>query len=293
MADEATTTAPAPAATTTTTAPAAPPAVSTTGFDWKSVGVDDAGVNLVNERQWKGPSDLLKSYTNLEKLTGVPADRLIKLPKDNDPAAWNEVYTKLGRPETADKYVIPVPEGQDATFAATAKGWFHEAGIPQVAATKLAEKWNGFIAETQTKQAEAQAQRDTIQVKELQTAWGAKYDDNAKVVDRAAETFGMTQEQLTVLKSVLGPKAAMEFLYNIGSKVAVEDRAAHGMQQKGEFTLTPDAAKAKIAELKSSRSFAQLFQSTDPKQRMEAQAEMTRLHQIAYPGTTSYAAQGR
>ncbi len=290
MADTATataTTTETPATTTTTTP--APAATSTTGFDWKSVGVDDAGLNLVNDRQWKSPADLLKSYTNLEKLTGVPADRLVRLPKDNDPAAWNEVYTKLGRPESADKYVIPVPDGQPKDFANEASKWFHEAGLPQSAVTKLSEKWNGYIAAQQQAAEAKQTEENQIQVNDLKKSWGADYDKNAEVVDRAAETFGMKQEQLSALKQVLGPKGAMEFLHKIGSKIATESsQAPAGMNQPGKFTMTADQAKARIAELKGDRSFSQLFVSPDPKQRMDARSEMDRLHKLAYPGVTDF-----
>lgn len=269
-----------PAVTTT-------PAVSTTGFDWKSVGVDDIGLNLVNDRQWKSPADLLKSYTNLEKLTGVPPDKLIRLPKDNDPKAWDEVYKKLGRPEAADKYTIPVPEGQPNDFAKKAGEWFFEAGLPQAAVTKIAEKWNSFMSEQQTAATTQMEQENQIQIADLKKAWGPDYDKNAEVVDRAAESFGMNQDQLSALKQVMGPKGAMEFLHKIGSKIAVEKGGQHpGMADKHDFGMTQDAARARIAQLKADRSFAQLFTSQDPKQRMEARAEMDRLHRIAYPGQT-------
>jgi SpoVK/Ycf46/Vps4 family AAA+-type ATPase len=291
MSDETTGTGAATTTTPTTTTAAATttPAVSTTGFDWKAVGVDDAGLNLVNDRQWKTPADLLKSYTNLEKLTGVPADKLIRVPKDNDPKAWDEVYAKLGRPDAADKYVIPVPDGQPKEFAGEAAKWFHEAGLPQSAVTKIAEKWNGFVEAQQKAAQEKQAQEQQIQVNALKKAWGADYDKQAQVVDRAAETFGMTQEHLSALKQVLGPKAAMEFLHKIGSKIAVEATGdPAGMNQRGDFAMTPEQAKAKISQLKHDKSFAQLFVSQDPKQRMDARAEMDRLHKLAYPGVTDY-----
>ena len=264
---------------------------SSNAYDWKSVGVDDAGLNMIMDRQWKNPADLLKSYANLEKLTGVPADQIIKLPKTNDQAAWNEVYSKLGRPESADKYAIPVPEGQTAEFAKQAAEWFYEAGMPQSAVTKLAEKWNGFMADQQKMTMEKQAQEFQIQVNDLKKTWGHEFDQRAAVVDRAAESFGINEQQLSSLKSALGPKGAMELLYNIGSKIALEStQTPAGMNQRGEFTLSPDQAKARIMQLKSDRTFAQLFTSADPKQRMDARTEMDRLHQLAYPGTTDYTA---
>lgn len=297
MPDEstATTTASALPASTPGQAPAASGAPA--AFDWKTSGLDDGGLALVTERGWKGPGDVLQSYRNLEKLTGVPPERMVKLPgPKDDPKAWDEVYTKLGRPETADKYVIPVPEGDKGEFAGVAKDWFHKAGVTQSQATKLAEHWNGYMSEQQKAQQTQVEQRNATDIVQLKQAWGTDYDAKASLADRAAETFGMTETHLAALKQTMGPKAAMEFLHNIGSKVAVEDKAVPGMDGKSGagFAMTPEMAQAKIAELKRDKTQAQLFNSPDPRQRQEARAEMDRLVKIAYPGSTPVgAASGR
>lgn len=268
-----------PAATTTTAAP--------TAFSWDAVQLSPETKQLVADRKWENIDTALNSYRNLEKLTGVPADQIIKLPKDNDPKAWDAVYNRLGRPETADKYTIPVPEGDKGEFAGVAKTWFHEAGVSQSAATKLAERWNGYMAE-QAKQMEAvQTEKNQASVADLKQTWGAEYDKKAQVVDRAADSFGMNQDQLSALKQVLGPKGAMEFLYNIGSKVATEERQPVGMSQTGATAeMTPEQAQAKIAELRHDKDFSALFTSQDVKQRIEAREKIARLSQIAYPGST-------
>lgn len=278
----------APAQTTTETAPAA---TTTSAFDWKALNLPPDLQNVVDRHQFSDPSMVVKSYGEFEKLHGVPVDRLVKLPSPKeagDPKAWDAVYNKLGRPETADKYVLPVPKGDDGTFANTLKPWLHEAGVTQAGATKLAEKWNAF-QEAQANAVKAQQeQRDTAQVQELKLAWGGEYDTRAALVDKAAETFGMTQEQVAALKSTLGPKGAMEFLYNIGAKIGVEDKTVPGM---GGATpsfnqMTPDMAKAEINRIKSDRDFARVMTGSDPKAKMDARRELDRLHQIAYPGMT-------
>lgn len=288
MADETTTTT---TDTSTTTTPAA--STSTTsapaGFSWDAVTLSPESKQLLNDRKWENPDTVIKSYANLEKLARVPEQFLIRLPKDNDQAAWNEVYTKLGRPETADKYAIPVPEGDKGEFAGAAKTWFHEAGISQSQATKLAERWNGYMAEQMKAMETQQTEKNQVEINALKQAWGGEYDQKAAVVDRAAETFGMNQEQLAALKSTLGPKGAMEFLYNIGSKIAVEDNTPIGMGAGStqSLAMTPEQAQAKLADLRADKSFAQLFNSPDPKARMEAREQVDRLTKLAYPGSTS------
>ena len=144
----------APAATapaTTTPAPTvtAPPTTSATpAFSWDTSGLSPDNLNLVRDRQWKGIDDSITSYRNLEKLSGVPPDRLLKLPTDKDgPDAWKPIFQRLGMPETADKYTVPLPEGDKGEFAKVAREWFHGANMTQAQVTKVAEQWNTFQAE--------------------------------------------------------------------------------------------------------------------------------------------------
>lgn len=273
----------APAAATTT----APAMTGSGSYDWKAAGVDDGGLVMVGERQWKNPGDLLTSYKNLEALRGVPPDRLLKMPTEKDgPEAWNAIYDKMGRPATADKYVIPVPAGDKGEFASEAKKWFHEAGVSQAMATKLAEKWNGFTAQQQNSQKLQSEQQALSQVSDLKQAWGGEYEKNSAVVDKAAEAFGMTTEILSALKTAAGPKAAMEFLFNIGTRMGTEDSSVPGMgSQSSTFAMTPEMATAELSRLKSDSAFSQLFSSQDPKARMDARNQIDRLVKIANPGS--------
>lgn len=258
-------------------------------FSWEALKLEPEAHALVTERQWKTPNDVIKSYRNLEKLTGVPAEQIIKLPKGDDPAAWNDIYNRLGRPEKADGYKIPVPEGDSGEFAKMASQWFHDAGLTQAGATKLASKWNEYVASQQQTQADAAKLRDTQEVAALKQEWGADYDRHAGVVDKAAEVFGMTVEQLNALKSAMGPKAAMQFMRNIGSKLGAEDRAFHdGQSSNGFNAMSPEQAQAEIARLQKDKAFAQEFNSSDPRVRSEARQKMARLSVIAAPGSRAF-----
>jgi len=287
----------APAGAPASSAPAGlngqPGAAQADAFNWQTVGLDSEASTLVTERQWKHPNDVIKSYRNLEKLTGVPAEQIIKLPKGDDPKAWNEVYTRLGRPEKAADYKLPVPEGQDGSFAKTAADWFHEAGVTQAGATRLATKWNEFQAAQQQQQAAQIAARDTEQVNALKSEWGVNYDRLAGQVDKAAETFGMKPEQLAALKQVMGPKEAMQFMQKIGSKLGVEDAQFHdGAAPQGFNNMSPEQAQAEIKRLQNDKLFAQEFNSKDPRVKSEARQKMARLSVIAAPGSREFAGRG-
>ncbi len=297
MADEGGTTT-APAGTTPTAAISSDPApaavTAPSAFDWGKAGLAPEQLNLVTERGWKSPADVMISYRHLETATGVPPERLIKLPSAKDaanPEAWNKIYTQLGRPETADKYAVPVPEGDKGEFAGLVKPMFHKAGLSQSQVTQISEWWNGHQAEQQKAEQTQLDQRNLTDVSQLKQAWGSEFDARASIVDRAAETFGMNQAQLDALKQTLGPKQAMEFLYNIGSKVAVEDSAVPGINGKDGFGVTPESAQSMITQKRADPTFAAMFNSKDPKQRADARAEMDRLVKIAYPGVTPFGSQ--
>ncbi len=274
---------------------AAPPAAGSGGepaanpgaFDWTKAGLDTDSMALVNDRQWKGVPDVLTSYRNLEKLIGVPPERILKLPGDKDPAeSWGSVYDRLGRPKAATDYKIPLPEGDSGEFAKSIAPIFHEAGLSQAQVQKIAERHNALMGEQIKKATEATKAAQEKEIVELKSEWGHDYEKNNDTVDRAAAAFGMTKEHATALKQAMGPKAAMKFLYAIGSKIAVEGQFVSGEKGGGGGfeSMTPEIAQAKITANVKDRSFMERFNSADPVVRGDARKEMERLHQFAYPG---------
>jgi hypothetical protein len=260
---------------------------ATGAFDWGKQGLDTDSMALVNDRQWKGVPDVLTSYRNLEKLIGVPPERVIKLPGDKDPAeSWGAVYDRLGRPKAATDYKIPLPEGDTGEFAKAIAPIFHEAGLSQAQVQKIAEKHNALMVEQTKKATEAAKATQERELVELKAEWGADYDKHNDTVDKAAAAFGMTKEHAAALKQAMGPKAAMKFLHAIGSKIAVEGQFVAGDKGGGGGfeTMNPQMAEAKIKANMKDRSFMERFNSADPVVRGEARQEMDRLHQQAYPG---------
>lgn len=269
---------------TTTTAAATTPAA----FDWKtSGGLDDAALGYVTNKGWKAPADVLTSYTNLEKLVGAPAERIIKLPENGE--FGPEVYDRLGRPKDikgygADKWVAP---GGDTKFAETAATWFHENGLNPKQAAALAGKWNEYAGAQATAQKTANVARDAQQTSALKAEWGVDFDTNAKTVDTAAAAFGMTPAQIDGLKTAMGPQAAMKFLHNIGAKMGTSDASLiTGDTRQTNFTggMTPEQAKTARANLIKDKEWVKKYSKGDA----TAKAEMTRLNQIIAPGTTSF-----
>lgn len=250
-------------------------------FDWGKAGLDELSLGYVQSKGWDGPKSLVESYRNAEKLLGVPADQIVRLPKDRDPSLMGEVYDKLGRPKSPDGYSIPMPQaGGDEALAKAVAPIFHEAGLTQAQVEKVVGWWN----ETAGKAVEAQqaelAQRDEQQLADLKREWGPQGQANAVLVDRAAEKLGLTTDHLQALKQALGPGETMKFLHNIGSRIGVDDAFIDGGHGGGSFGgMSPAQAKAEIAELQRDSGFVRRFAAGD----VDARRQMARLNQLAYP----------
>ena len=262
-------------------APAPAPAPEPAAFDWAKQGLDAETSGYVTNKGWKGVGDLLGSYRNLEKLHGAGPERLVVLPGDDKPESWGPVYDKLGRPKEAKGYEIPMPkEGGDEGLANWFRGVAYENGLSARQAKSMIEKWNehvGGLAKTST---EATAQKHAAEVTTLRTEWGSSFDANAKLVDRAAEAFGMKAEHVNALKTAMGPAGAMKFLHAVGSKLGVDASFVSGdSRNPGNFGgMTKEQALAGLAAKRADKAFVAKFAAGDT----AARAEMDRLHQIAY-----------
>ncbi len=182
---------------------------------------------------------LLGGDQQQDQQQAAPEPFLKELPKEGDADAWSALYAKLGRPESAEGYDLPVPEGQDGAFAKQTSGWMHELGLNKQQAQGLAEKWNAH----QAQQAEAQQAAITKQAEtdltSIKQEWGAQFDENKAVMAKAVNTFAPPEfiEMLDKSGLINSPVIAKMFL-KIGAAIN-EDKsvAAKSSPQGGEIPL--------------------------------------------------------
>lgn len=260
-----------PAAGTPSGAPAASPSA------WTDAITDQDLRGFVQTRGWKDPGSLAESYRNLEKLTGVPADKIIKLPGEDDTEGWNSVWGRLGRPETPDGYNLPLPDGVPGDFAKTAAAKFHELGIPAKQAEALTAWWNEQSTTAQQQQMQAREQQAEIDLNQLRQEWGQTYDAEIEKARRAVRQFGVEQEQLQKIEDAIGTAQLMKLWAKIGNSLG-EASFEGGETGAKSFGVSKDAAVAKINALKSDQAWTAKYLSGDA----QAKAEMERLMQLAY-----------
>ena len=183
-----------PVETTTTTEPTATPS---------NVAKSDTPVSPTTETQpvaktWKEAiSEEFRNDPNIEKFTEIDAlaksyinatqmigkDKVAVPNKNSTDDQWNEVYDKLGRPESAEKYslnakseVVPIDDNAIKQFAENA----HQLGLNNKQAQGILEFYKNNMegmaqqAKVDTETAQAQS------TQELRQEWGREFDSNIK-----------------------------------------------------------------------------------------------------------------
>lgn len=220
---------------------------------------------LAQARSWDNPEKVIESYRNLESLRGVPSDRLVTLPsKDADPSAWDAVYSKLGRPETADGYELNLPAEVQVNpdTVNNFKEVAYKVGLTPQQANALAE-WQ--ISHTASLQSEATQQTQTAlaaEEQELQREWGVAYDKNLGVARAAAKRFGASEDLIDSLQQSMGYSKTLKFFAEIGKAVGGEDAfESADARTSGFSSMTPAEAKQRINDLMMDQEFRSQYLS--------------------------------
>src|SRR5210317_1447577 len=131
---------------------------------------------------------LAKSYVNATRMIGQDK---VAVPNNNSTDdQWNEVYDKLGRPESPDKYqldikseAVPLDEGAIKSFAENA----HQLGLNNKQAQGILEFYkNSMEGSAQQNQVDMETAQANAE-QELRKEWGNNYDNNIKKAGAVAK----------------------------------------------------------------------------------------------------------
>jgi len=249
--------------------------------DWTNNFSEDQKAFVTN-KGFKDAASVLDSYVNLEKLRGVPQDRLLKLPETADAPEWADIHTKLGKPASADGYGIK-SEGDNTAFSDWAKDAFFKNNITKTQAEGLLANLADFSTGQETSNAESYETEVANADIQLKKDWGTAYHQNIASAQRAAKEFGIPENAIDALEIAIGFDGTMKFMHSIGTKLGEAGFVAgNPMTGFGESAvLTPQQAIAQIGILKKDSSFVAKYTTGDS----DAKAKMSRLHQMAYPSS--------
>ena len=160
---------------------------STTPSTWKD-SISEVYRNDPNIEKFTEIDALAKSYINATRMIGQ--DKVVIPTNNSTEDQWNEVYDKLGRPESAEKYsldakskVVSLDENAVKQFAETS----HKLGLNNKQAQGLLDFYKQNMegtaqqAKIDTETAQAQAEQ------ELRSEWGREFDTKVKQASSLAK----------------------------------------------------------------------------------------------------------
>lgn len=191
MSEEQTTQVTEPVAETTETTETVAPTIATTNNSTPATWKDSISQEFredPNISKFTEIDALAKSYINATRMIGQDK---VAVPNENSTDdQWNEVYGKLGRPESPDKYkldvqseMVKLDDGAVKSFAENA----HKLGLNNKQAQGILEYYKNSMEgseqqsriDTETAQANAEA--------ELRKEWGRSFDENLKKAGSVAK----------------------------------------------------------------------------------------------------------
>lgn len=268
------------AATSTTTTTAAPQSnvQPSSAPEWTG-GLNDEMKGYVQNKGFKGVTDVLESYRNYEKLQGVPQDRLLKLPENLDSDEGRSIFEKLGRPKEATGYSIDIPkEHGDEKLASALREIGFKNNFTQKQMEGLVGWWNGRQAETLKNNTAAQEAAKVQSEANLKRDWGTAYEQNKETVTRAAINLELSDKELHSLGASLGADKSMKLLLRLGQ--ATGEHTFVGGGPGGGSHTSAEQAKSEIARLQGDSGFISRIRAGDT----EAKKLWNDLHKSAFPG---------
>lgn len=232
-----------------------PPVAWTTGLDADLIGhAQTHGWDKLAAD--KAAQAALTAHREINKFTGVPVDRLVKLPAAGaQPAEWDSVYQRLGAPKEAKDYDFAPVKFKDGTAldqtavdairAAAAKVHATKEGAQEIARSFIAITEAQEAAEAITSQAQALTERTA-----LEASWGANSAAFKVVAERTASALGVDPAKFDPNKP--GYADTMKLFYTIGTKVG-EDSFIRKLPGEGGAigALSKEQATARINDLKT------------------------------------------
>jgi hypothetical protein len=249
------------------------------GTDWRASLPEELRADP-SIKDFKDIGGLTKSFIEAQKLVGGS----VRLPKaDASDEEWGKFYTRLGRPDAADKYELKrpaVPEGvpYDEGLEKNFKAWAHEAGLHPRQAQRLLDRFTAAQAENLTTYRKGME----TGIAELKKEWGANFDKNAALAVKAVNELGGDEIKGLLDSTGLGNHPALvKFFANLGAQLG-EDTIVLGDGPTTQDEGSRDAIQLKINEIRNDPKHPYNSRNATPAARQAAVREVNALYEKLY-----------
>ena len=243
--------------------------------DWRSTLSEDLK-NDPTLSNFKDVESLAKTVVHQQKVLGSR----IPLPKTDEER--NELYNKLGRPETADKYEVTIPNDMEHFMPkediSQFKNVAHKIGLNNEQVNALMEFQVSATKNAMDNQGNVLNQEKEQSTEALKKEWGYEYDKNVRAAQRALNVYGDNELQKLLSETSAGNNpAVIKFLATIGKEVT-EDMAQNTTNNR--LATSPLDAKEEINNVMADSKHA-YFDPSHPNHNIAVE-KMRQLHEKVY-----------
>jgi len=245
-----------------------PDPTPTEPIDWKlQVNEEFRGDTGLNEI--KSVSDLAKGYLSGQRMLGdrikIPGETasdedraafntklteipgVLRIPEEGDEEGFRDLYSKLGRPESADKYTYKtenLPEGLESS--SVIEDWFKKSAFESGASNEMVSKIMGEWNEMLVTQHNVKQEDMNVAEAALHKDWGNDYARRMGAGRALVTKYGNDQVDEAIEASGLGNNPYFNKMMSDIGMSNLEDSAINaGLQSASE---TPPEIQEKINE---------------------------------------------
>lgn len=229
-------------------------------------GADTTTVGHIQNRGWDkidaktAALNAVKSHMEAEKHLGVPADQLLRMPKDAaDAEGWGRVNERFGVPKEAKDYDFstikltgdkPLPAALTEALAPALLAAHIGKDVAPDVVKAIASYLNTQETATATdKTAALAADREALRIN-----WGTNVEANLLIAKQAATALNVSEEAVKTLEDTIGYGKVMEMFRLIGTKIG-EDAFVSNKAPGGSGVMSVDQAKATLQERQNDKGW--------------------------------------
>ena len=225
--------------------------------DWTS-SLEAGHRELVNVKGWKTPGEILKGYSELEKLVGHEKIPMPRKDKDGnyEPGEIDRVMAQLGKPKEAKDYAISkdfkIPEGAPP-ITDESLGEFkekaHKLGLLPYQFAGILNYFGEFLGKGAEANRIANEKAHNEAALNLKSKYGSTYDEKIRMANIVLKNFAMDKAQGEAISKKYGnDPIIIGILANVGENLSEEVLTRAGMSGT---LLTPEAANLEIKKIKT------------------------------------------
>ncbi len=187
----------------------------------------------------------LESEGKLQEAEGKLKDAVFIPGADAKPEEWNPIYQKLGKPEKVEDYPVQRPEGwpEGIPYDAEGEKWFRgialKNNLTKAQAQGLYSDYMNFYIEGSKSLRAAQDKAKNDALESLKKEWGAEWQSNLTLMNRALEAYGSPEFKKHLDETGLGNHPEMIKIFVKIGKAMAEDKFSGGGTGGGDKDKRP------------------------------------------------------